>query len=79
MTLLRWLTFILGSLTVTLTVLLFLNLFISFYASICSTVVFPALRNSDHVAVSVSIDFPSNSKQDVLFHCIAYGMVFLII
>ena len=26
-----------------------------------------------HVVVSVSIDFPSNSKQDALFHCIAYG------
>ena len=32
---------------------------------------FPALRNSDHVVVSVSIDFPSNSR-DVPFHHIAY-------
>ena len=33
---------------------------------------FPPLGNSDHVVVSVSIDFPSNSQQDVSFHCIAY-------
>ena len=33
---------------------------------------FPPLGNSDHVVVSVSIDFPSNSQWDVLFHCIAY-------
>ena len=29
--------------------------------------------NSDHVVVSVSIDFQTNSKQDTLFQCIAYG------
>ena len=34
--------------------------------------VFPPLGNSDHVVVSVSIDFPINSKQDTLFHCVAY-------
>ena len=33
---------------------------------------FPQLGNSDHVVVSVSIDFPSNSQQDALFHHIAY-------
>ena len=33
---------------------------------------FPLLGNSDHVVVSVSIDFPSNSQQDVPLHCIAY-------
>ena len=33
---------------------------------------FPPLANSDHVVVSVSIDFPINSKQDTLFHCMAY-------
>ena len=33
---------------------------------------FPPLGNSDHVVVSVSIDFPINSKWDALFHCIAY-------
>ena len=35
--------------------------------------VFPPLGNSDHVVVSVLIDFPSNSQQDTLFHGIAYG------
>ena len=49
-----------------------LDLFISSDASICSTMAFPPLRNSDHVVVSVSIDFPSNSRRDVSFHCIAY-------
>ena len=33
---------------------------------------FPPLGNSDHVVVSVSIDFPLNSQQDAPFHCIAY-------
>ena len=33
---------------------------------------FHPLGNSDHVFVSVSIDFLSNSKGDVLFHHIAY-------
>ena len=28
--------------------------------------------DSDHVVVSVSIDFPSNSQGDAPFHCIAY-------
>ena len=50
-----------------------LDLFISSDASICSTMAFPPLGNSDHVVVSVSIDFPSNSKRDALFHRIAYG------
>ena len=49
-----------------------LDLFISSDASICSTMAFPPLGNSDHVVVSVSIDFPSNSQQDAPFHCIAY-------
>ena len=49
-----------------------LNLFLSSDASICFTMAFPPLGNSDHVIVSVSIDFPSNSQQEVLFHCIAY-------
>ena len=34
---------------------------------------FTPLENSDHVVVSVSIEFPLNSKRDALFHCIAYG------
>ena len=33
---------------------------------------FRPLGNSDHVVVLISIDFPTNSKQDALFHCIAY-------
>ena len=33
---------------------------------------FPPLGNSDHVVVSVSIDFPINSKQDTPFHRMAY-------
>ena len=49
-----------------------LDLFISSDASICSTLPFPPLGNSEYVVVSVSIDFPTKSKQDVLFHCIAY-------
>ena len=40
-------------------------------ASICSTMAFPPLGNSD-VVVSVSIDFPSYSRQDAPFHRIAY-------
>ena len=38
-----------------------LDLFLSSGASICSTMAFPPLGNSDHVVVSVSIDFPTNS------------------
>ena len=33
---------------------------------------FLPLGNSDHVVVSVSIDFPINSKQDTPFHRVAY-------
>ena len=33
---------------------------------------FPPLRNSDHVVVSVSIDFPINKKQDTPFHHVVY-------
>ena len=76
-TLLRWLTFLLASLTLTLTVLLFwiylfLLISISSDTSVCSTVAFPPLGNSDHVVVSVSIDFPSNSKRDAQFHHIGF-------
>ena len=70
-TLLRWLTFLLGSQTVILSPAL-LDIFISSDASICSTMTFPPLGNSDHVVVSVSIDFPTNSQQDAPFHRIAY-------
>ena len=69
-TLLRWLTFLLrfqiDSHNSTL-----LDLFISSDASICSTMAFPPLGNSDHV-VSVSIDFPSYSQWDAPFHHITY-------
>ena len=58
-------------------------LFFSSDASICSTVAFPLLGNSDHVAVSVSIDFPSHSQWDATLHQIACdyfcGMIFVII
>ena len=33
---------------------------------------FPPCGNSDHVVVSVSIDFKTNSQQDASFHHIAY-------
>ena len=33
---------------------------------------FPPLGNCDHVVVSVSIDFPINSKRDNPFHRVAY-------
>ena len=62
-----------------------LDLFISSDGSICSTMTFPPLGNSDHAAVSISIDFPSNSQRDAPFHRIAYDypvliwMVFVII
>ena len=49
-----------------------LHLFISCEAGICSTMAFPLLGNFDHVVISVSIDFPINSKQDNLFHRLAY-------
>ena len=44
-----------------------LDLFLSSDGSICSTVAFPPLGNSDHVDVSVSIDFPLNSQWDARF------------
>ena len=49
-----------------------LDLFLSSDASICSTMAFPPLGNSDHDVVLVSIDFPTNSQQDAPFHRIAY-------
>ena len=44
------------------------DFFLSSDANICSTMAFPLLGNSDHVVVSVSIDFPTNSQQDAPFH-----------
>ena len=49
-----------------------LDSFLPSDASICSTMAFSPLGNSDHVVVSVSIDFPTNSQQDAPFHRIAY-------
>ena len=72
MTLLRWLTFLLGFLAVALTVLAPLDFFLSSDTSICSTMTFLLLGNSDHVVFSVSIDFPSKSKRDATFHRVAY-------
>ena len=43
------------------------DFFLSSGASICSKTSFPRLENSDHVVVSVSIDFPSNSQPYALF------------
>ena len=48
------------------------ELFISSDTSICSTMVFPPLGNSDDIVASVSIDFSINSKQDIPFHRMAY-------
>ena len=49
-----------------------LDLFLSCDTSTCSTIAFPLLGNSDHVAVSVSIGFHSNIQWDATFHHIAY-------
>ena len=56
----------------TLTVLLVWIFFLSSDATVCCTTAFPPLGNSDHVAVSISIEFPIDSKQDPPFHCVAY-------
>ena len=57
MTSLRWLTFLLGSLTGDSQSFVPLDLFISTHANNCSTIAFPPLGNSDYVVISVSIDF----------------------
>ena len=51
-----------------------MDLFISSDASISSKKAFPPLGNSDHVVVSVSIEFPpySYSQQGTSSHHIAY-------
>ena len=41
-----------------------LDFFLSSDASICFTMAFPSMENSDYVVVSVSIDFPSDSRRD---------------
>ena len=49
-----------------------LDVFTFYVTSICSTVAFPPLENSEHVSVSVTIDFSSNSKGEDSFHHIAH-------
>ena len=49
-----------------------LDLFISSDASVCSTMAFPPLENSDHVVVSVSIGFPSYLQRYAPFLPMAY-------
>ena len=49
-----------------------LDFFHSSDASICSTITFPPLGNSDHVVISVSIDFPTNSQWYAPFYRMAY-------
>ena len=49
-----------------------LDFILSFDNSVCTTMAFPPLRNSDHVVLSVSIYFPINTKQDPPFHRVAY-------
>ena len=49
-----------------------LDFFLSSDASIYSTMAFSPLGNFDHVVVSVSIDFATNSQRDAPFHRIAY-------
>ena len=48
------------------------DLFLLSDSSICSTVAFPPLQNSDDAVVLVSIDFLSKSKKDASFHHKAY-------
>ena len=61
MTLLRWLTFLLGSQADSHSPALF-DLFISSDASLCSTMAFCPLGKSDYIVVLVCIDFLSNPK-----------------
>ena len=70
-TLLRWLTLLLGPLFVALSVL-FSWIFFFSDPNVCSTMTFCLFGNSDHAVVSVSTDFPSNSKG--MPHLIEYPM-----
>ena len=62
-----------------------LDFFPSSDASICSTMAFPPTGNSDHVIVSVSIDFLSNSNSmpclitELMTILVLIGMLFVII
>ena len=49
-----------------------LDLLLSSDSSIFSAMAYPPLESSDHVVVSVSIEFPSEFKRDAPFQRIAY-------
>ena len=70
-TLLSWLTFLLRS-QLWLSQSCFFYFFISSDASVCFTMAFTPLGNSDLVVVSVCSGFPWNSLWDAMFHCIAF-------
>ena len=70
MALLRWLIFLLGSLTVILTFMLFWIYLV--LLMLVFVLQWLSLHWEIHAIVSVSIDFPINSKGDAPFHCIAY-------
>ena len=72
-TLLRQLTFLLRSQTVILTVQLFWIYLFLLALVFVFKMAFPPLGNSDHVVVSVSTDFPSNSQRGAMLHRIACG------
>ena len=55
-----------------------LGLFLCSDAGICSKMAFPPLGNSDHIVVSVSIDFQSNSQRDATFHHMLMTILVLI-
>ena len=55
-----------------------LGLFLCSDAGICSKMAFPPLGNSDHIVVSVSIDFQSNSQRDATFHQLLMTILVLI-
>ena len=54
------------------------DLFISSITNISSTIAFPPLGNSDHVVVSVSIDFPSYSQWMPCFFALLINILVLI-
>ena len=74
-TLLRGLTFLLRSQTFILIVRLFWICFFLLILVFVLQRLSLQLGNSDHVVVSGSIDFLSNSQQDAPLHCIAYVAV----
>ena len=84
MTLLRWLNFLPAFLNDSHSLAL-LDLFLFSDTSISFTMAFPPFGKSDHLVVSVSINFLSNLKWDVPFHVelmailLPIGMVFVII